>query len=391
MYKHLIILISLIFSSFILYGQINATGNKLRLLWQTTGDGLVYRDETKSSYYTPTSINNAWMLLDTVTGRFYFFDRDSINVNRGGWVDLRANVGKVTGTLPVGNGGTGQSTLTADRLLVGNGSSAITSGSNLRYRNSLSFLEVLNNSSDNPCLDLNKTNSGMAQRIIGGTSNTVWLEMQTGNGTKTNVARYITGVTSSPNLMGKTFILDTTAFFGANSNSVQILCNGDAAMTTVGDVNNNFIGRTGIGLNNPSALLHLRAGVDAPNSAPLKFTSGTNTSTPEAGAMEWDGTNLHMTNSSNVRRWVNQGIAVTSGTINFAATNGGTHDDETVTVTGATAGDVVSLGVPNGAVFDATCYTAWVSADNTVTIRFNNYSGTQRTPSGVFKIFVTKF
>jgi DNA/RNA endonuclease YhcR with UshA esterase domain len=33
---------------------------------------------------------------------------------------------KVTGTLPVGNGGTGSSSLTANRLMIGNGTGAIT-------------------------------------------------------------------------------------------------------------------------------------------------------------------------------------------------------------------------------------------------------------------------
>jgi len=57
-------------------------------------------------------------------------------------------------------------------------------------------------------------------------------------------------------------------------------------------------GNFGIGTNSPSAVLHLKAGTASANTAPLKFTAGTNLTTPEAGAMEFDGTNLYFTPSS---------------------------------------------------------------------------------------------
>lgn len=44
-----------------------------------------------------------------------------------GTVSLTAAAGEVTGTLPVGNGGTGQTSLTANQILLGNGSSGISS------------------------------------------------------------------------------------------------------------------------------------------------------------------------------------------------------------------------------------------------------------------------
>src|SRR5205807_721526 len=43
---------------------------------------------------------------------------------------------------------------------------------------------------------------------------------------------------------------------------------------------------------NPTAILHLKAGTTSANTAPLKFTTGTNLTAAEAGAMEWDGINL---------------------------------------------------------------------------------------------------
>ena len=78
--------------------------------------------------------------------------------------------------------------------------------------------------------------------------------------------------------------------------------------------------------------------------------------------------------------------------MDFPNTDAQKSSDLTITVTGASDGDVVSLGVSNAAMSANTCYTAWVSATNTVTIRFNNYSSIAVNPAqGNFKVFVTKF
>jgi hypothetical protein len=51
----------------------------------------------------------------------------------------------------------------------------------------------------------------------------------------------------------------------------------------------------------PTAKLHIAAGTATANTAPLKFTSGTNLTTAEAGAIEYDATELYATNSTAVR------------------------------------------------------------------------------------------
>jgi len=80
-----------------------------------------------------------------------------------------------------------------------------------------------------------------------------------------------------------------------------------------------------------------------------------------------------------------------SATLDFPNTSAASSSDLTITVTGASEGDIVSLGVPNGSVSGNSCYTAWVSATDTVTVRFNNYSGGGIDPSsGTFKIKVFK-
>jgi hypothetical protein len=63
-------------------------------------------------------------------------------------------------------------------------------------------------------------------------------------------------------------------------------------------------GGVGIGVVPASitARLHLPAGTASAGTAPLKLTSGTNLTTPEAGAIEFDGTNLYFTDSGGTRR-----------------------------------------------------------------------------------------
>jgi hypothetical protein len=81
-----------------------------------------------------------------------------------------------------------------------------------------------------------------------------------------------------------------------------------------------------------------------------------------------------------------------SATLDFPNTGHGNSADLTFTVTGASEGDVVALGIPNASIVANASFTAWVSATDTVTVRFNNYasSGNSDPASGTFKIKVLK-
>lgn len=86
------------------------------------------------------------------------------------------------------------------------------------------------------------------------------------------------------------------------------------------------------------------------------------------------------------------GVFAVRATLDFPNTLAGTSQDLTVTVPGAVLSDVVSLGVPNASVNANSCFTAWVSAANTVTVRHNNYSGAAINPaSGTFTIEVKQY
>jgi hypothetical protein len=84
-------------------------------------------------------------------------------------------------------------------------------------------------------------------------------------------------------------------------------------------------------------------------------------------------------------------VVVTANNFDLPITNPQVSSEGTVAVTGAAPGDIVSLGIPPGAIIQNTTYTAWVSANDVVTIRFTNYSNVaQNPPNSTFKVSVIK-
>lgn len=77
--KNIILLFTLLIPIF-LFAQYPATGNKQRLGWQTTGDGLVYRGSGVPAY-VPSTRNNAYVYQDTVANRYYHY-------SSGAWRDV---------------------------------------------------------------------------------------------------------------------------------------------------------------------------------------------------------------------------------------------------------------------------------------------------------------
>lgn len=64
----------------------------------------------------------------------------------------------------------------------------------------------------------------------------------------------------------------------------------------------NDLGYIGLGVTNPSSYLHIAAGTATAGTAPLKLTSGTNLTAAEAGAIEYDGTELYFSPSTTRRK-----------------------------------------------------------------------------------------
>jgi hypothetical protein len=276
--------------------------------------------------------------------------------------------GRFSGVLPVANGGTNATTLTANKVMVGNGTSGVLTPTNLHWDNTNSRLGI---GTSNPIVPFEVASSGAAAAFR--------------NPSSTAATTYfnVINIGTSSNGMVIAHLSDGSGYFGTQSNtSLRLVTHDDEKVIIT------FDGRVGIGQSTPTAVLNLKQGTASPSTAPLKFTSGTILTIAEEGVMEFNGTNLFFTPST-TRHTVNHGLTG-SATLDFASTNAQNSRDMTIAVTGAADGDVVSLGVPNAAVNANTSYSAWVSAANTVTVRFNNYSsGTVDPASGSFKVFVT--
>lgn len=129
--------------------------------------------------------------------------------------------------------------------------------------------------------------------------------------------------------------------------------------------------------------------------------SGTGLVTIASTAGTIDGATTYILNSkqsitvvSDGANWVILSVvengAITA-TLDFPATATGTNSDLTISYPGAVVGDIVVLGIPVASVSASSSFTAFVSATDVVTVRFNNYSVASINPaSGTFKVKILK-
>lgn len=112
------------------------------------------------------------------------------------------------------------------------------------------------------------------------------------------------------------------------------------------------------GVTNPTAWLHLAGGSSSASSAPLKFNSGTNLTTPEAGAFEYNGTSLFFTPSSTrLRSVLTDNTIPTNGQLPIG--NGANYTNATLT-----AGTGVSVTNGSGSITIANTGATSVGSDN---------------------------
>ena len=88
--------------------------------------------------------------------------------------------------------------------------------------------------------------------------------------------------------MGNNFLLGT-----GNALKSLVFMTGGTIQSTNERMRIDGNGKVGIGLTAPTAMLHLKSGTATANTAPLKLTSGINLTTPEDGAVEYDGTHFY--------------------------------------------------------------------------------------------------
>lgn len=141
-----------------------------------------------------------------------------------------------------------------------------------------------------------------------GTDASGWIDMGITSQTYSDAAFGITGANegyilmSAPSGSGTSgsmvFATDSTG----TSNDIQFFTNGfNQAKSSVELIIKGLTGNIGVKVQNPTAALHLPLGTAAANTAPLKYSSGTVQTTPEAGAMEYDGKVFYATAEASQR------------------------------------------------------------------------------------------
>lgn len=126
----------------------------------------------------------------------------------------------------------------------------------------------------------------------------------------------------------------------------------------------NGLGSVGIGATSPSGKLHIAAGTASAGSAPLKLTAGTNLTIPEAGAIEFDGTSLFYTDSTNTRRTLGvAGSGLTALTGDVSASGSGSVAATVNSVGGSTAANVHSAELLANAATNANTANTIVKRD----------------------------
>jgi hypothetical protein len=342
-----------------------------------------------------TGTVNGISLTGTVTS--------SGNLTLGGTLSGVSLSSQVTGTLPIANGGTGATTQSAARTALG----ATVRGANTFILPDLGAISFLRYNADNTVsqraadgmrTDLGGTTIGQSMFTLTNPSAVTFPRFNSDNTVSAlDAATFRTAIGAGTGTGNGTVtsVTGTAPISVANGTTTPSITIANAGISTTGVVTastQTFGGtKTFNGSLNASSELAV-TGISNLNGG---ATIGTMTTTSTL-------THILGVNSSNAigEIGVGDGIKFTGGSLGLdlykvialldvPITGPQTSSDSPFTVTGAALGQPVILGVPNVASSANTNYTAWVSAANTVTIRFNNYSSSSvNPPSGSFTIVV---
>lgn len=116
-----------------------------------------------------------------------------------------------------------------------------------------------------------------------------------------------------------------------------------------------------------TALLTIAAGGSAANTGPLKFTSGTNLGTPEAGVVEYDGTVMTATSNTNFKRGTIPITNYASG-VGTALTK---TSESTLRVLLPSANDTITLSAGTYFIDLACTFTRGTTSTTSATARIN--------------------
>jgi len=318
-----------------------------------------------------------------------------------GFTPSTATSGAVTlgGTLAIANGGTGATSASAARTALG----ATVRGANvftLPDIDQISFIRynanntVSQRTAEGIRLDLGGTTIGQSMFMLTNPSAVTFPRFNADNTvTALDAASFRTAIGAGTGTGTVTSVTGSLPISSSGGTTPNItIANAGASTTGVVTASTQTFGgaKTFAGDINGSSALNVTGFSTLTGGASIGTMATTSSLTHILGV-----------NSSNAIGEIalGSGFSLTSGTLNlggftlvsldFPSTSAQSSSDLTVSYTGAATSHPVILAVPDGSAPANTNYTAWVSATNTVKVRFNNYSSASVNPSsGTFTIFV---
>jgi hypothetical protein len=318
-----------------------------------------------------------------------------------GFTPSTATSGAVTlgGTLAIANGGTGATTVSAARTALG----ATVRGANvftLPDIDQISFIRynanntVSQRTAEGIRLDLGGTTIGQSMFMLTNPSAVTFPRFNADNTVSAlDAASFRTAIGAGTGTGTVTSVTGSLPISSSGGTTPNItIANAGASTTGVVTASTQTFGgaKTFAGDINGSSALNVTGFSTLTGGASIGTMATTSSLTHILGV-----------NSSNAIGEIalGSGFSLTSGTLNlggftlatldFPNTSAQSSSDLTISYTGAAVSHPVILAVPDGSAPANTNYTAWVSATNTVKVRFNNYSSASVNPSsGTFTIFV---
>ncbi len=292
-------------------------------------------------------------IVRTNDGTNVIFDIDYT----GNYLAARSGTGIGAGrslTIQAAGAELGQSNLAGGTLILRSG---ISTGSGLSAIQFVIYKTIANGTNDNATTTLQLVQSST------GTIGMSVLSIASGSGNAFKFQAQQSSADTDAN--GGALILAGGDARGAGTSIVQIntvtpSTSGTTVNTSTTKVTIDGYGRVGIGQNPVTAYIHLPAGLATANFSPLKFTSGTNLSSIEDGAMEYDGSHIYMSIGATryqLDQQVTSSTAVTSitGTTNrltASASTGAVMLDISASYVGQSS--ITTLGTITGGTWTGT-------------------------------------